>query len=58
MRYDLHDVQNHNGIVATNGAAHDETIQHLKPLLREFGRLRVKAKAKLKFYGTETSGRI
>lgn len=45
MRYDLHDVQNHNGIIATNGAAHDETVQHLKPLLREFGRLRVKAKS-------------
>ena len=45
LRYDLHDVQNHNGILATNGAAHDETVQRLKPLLREFGRLRVKAKA-------------
>ncbi|MDQ3801568.1 MAG: hypothetical protein M3384_19270, partial [Acidobacteriota bacterium] len=38
IRYDLHDVQNHNGILATNGAAHDETVQHLKPLLNEFGR--------------------
>jgi 3'(2'), 5'-bisphosphate nucleotidase len=45
IRYDLHDVQNHNGIIATNGAAHDETVQHLKPLLREFGRLRMKAKS-------------
>lgn len=45
MRYDLHDVRNHNGIIATNGAAHDETIQHLKPLLREFGRLRLNPKA-------------
>lgn len=43
LRYDLPDVQNHNGIVASNGAAHEETILKLKPLLNEFGRLRVKA---------------
>ncbi|HEX8367650.1 MAG TPA: 3'(2'),5'-bisphosphate nucleotidase CysQ [Pyrinomonadaceae bacterium] len=49
LRYDLHDVQNHNGILATNGAAHDETVQHLKPLLREFERLRVKSKANESF---------
>jgi 3'(2'), 5'-bisphosphate nucleotidase len=49
LRYDLHDVQNHNGIIATNGAAHDETVRHLKPLLREFGRLHVKAKANKSF---------
>jgi 3'(2'), 5'-bisphosphate nucleotidase len=45
LRYDLHDVQNHNGILATNGIVHDEAVQRLKPLLREFGRLRVKAKS-------------
>ena len=44
LRYDLGDVQNHNGVLATNGAAHDETIRKLKPLLTEFGRWRVKAK--------------
>lgn len=43
LRYDLPDVQNHNGIVASNGAAHEETILNLKPLLNEFGRLRVKS---------------
>lgn len=44
IKYDLHDVQNHNGILASNGAAHDETVKKLRPLLNEFGRLRVKAK--------------
>lgn len=43
LRYDLRDVQNHNGILASNGAAHEQTILTLKPLLNEFGRLRVKA---------------
>lgn len=41
LRYDLHDVQNHNGIVASNGAAHDAVIASLRPLLTEFGRLKV-----------------
>lgn len=45
LRYDIPDVQNHNGVLATNGAAHDETVSRLKPLLNEFGRLRVKAKS-------------
>jgi 3'(2'), 5'-bisphosphate nucleotidase len=43
IRYDVRDVQNHNGILATNGVSHDSIIEHLKPLLREFGRLRVKS---------------
>lgn len=38
--YNAPDVQNHNGIVATNGKAHDFIIEHLKPLLAEFGRTR------------------
>lgn len=38
LRYDLADLQNRNGILATNGAAHDEAVKHLKPLLDEFGR--------------------
>ena len=42
MRYDIEDLQNHNGIVATNGVAHDDAIKRLKPLLAEFGRIRVK----------------
>lgn len=36
--YNAPDVQNHNGIVATNGAAHDFIIEQLRPLLAEFGR--------------------
>ncbi len=44
LRYDLPDVQNHNGILASNGAAHDETIRLVKPLLAEFKRLRLKSK--------------
>ena len=41
LRYDLHDVQNHNGILASNGAAHDLTVQKLRALLNEFGRSKV-----------------
>ena len=46
MRYDVEDLQNHNGIVASNGAAHDEAIKRLKPLLAEFGRPRIKGARK------------
>ena len=45
FRYDIEDLQNHGGIVATNGKVHDEVIRRLKPLLREFGRLRYRPKA-------------
>jgi 3'(2'), 5'-bisphosphate nucleotidase len=45
FRYDIEDLQNHGGIVATNGKVHDEVIKRLKPLLREFGRLRYRPKA-------------
>lgn len=38
IRYNAPDVQNHNGIVATNGHAHDFIIERLRPLLDEFGR--------------------
>lgn len=41
LRYDILDVQNHNGIVASNGAAHSEILLKLKPLLSEFGRYRI-----------------
>jgi 3'(2'), 5'-bisphosphate nucleotidase len=48
LRYDLHDVRNHNGILASNGAAHDLAVQKLLALLNEFGRLKVtNAKGKL-----------
>lgn len=41
MRYNVPDVQNHNGLVASNGAAHASIIEQLSPLLAEFGRARV-----------------
>jgi len=41
--YNTTDVHNHNGVLATNGAAHAKVVSSLKPLLIEFGRLRVKA---------------
>jgi 3'(2'), 5'-bisphosphate nucleotidase len=47
LRYDLQDVQNHNGVLASNGAAHARAISNLKPLLNEFGRLRVKSAKKV-----------
>jgi 3'(2'), 5'-bisphosphate nucleotidase len=46
LRYDLRDVQNHNGILASNGASHEKAVTALKPLLNEFGRLRVKTAGK------------
>ena len=41
LRYNSPQVQNRNGIVASNGAAHDKIIERLAPLLAEFGRLPV-----------------
>jgi 3'(2'), 5'-bisphosphate nucleotidase len=38
IRYDIADLQNHNGIVATSGEVHGDVIGHLRPLLAEFGR--------------------
>jgi len=38
LRYNGVRIDNRNGIVATNGAAHDMVIEKLAPLLREFGR--------------------
>jgi 3'(2'), 5'-bisphosphate nucleotidase len=40
--YNTKDVFNHNGILATNGVSHTDAVAKLKPLLTEFGRLRVK----------------
>jgi 3'(2'), 5'-bisphosphate nucleotidase len=40
MRYNSPVVQNRNGIVASNGAAHERIIEQLSPLLSEFGRTR------------------
>ncbi len=41
LRYNTPDVLNHNGILASNGAAHDEVVGRMKKLLAEFGRQRV-----------------
>jgi 3'(2'), 5'-bisphosphate nucleotidase len=38
LRYNDVRIDNRNGIVATNGAAHQLVIEKLAPLLREFGR--------------------
>lgn len=40
LKYNVSDVQNRNGLVASNGAAHDRIIETLAPLLKEFGRKR------------------
>ena len=39
MRYDQADLQNRNGILATNGVAHEVAVEQLKPLLAEFRRI-------------------
>jgi 3'(2'), 5'-bisphosphate nucleotidase len=41
LRYNSPEVQNRNGLLASNGAAHDEIIAALEPLLEEFGRVPV-----------------
>ena len=46
FRYDIGDVQNYGGIVAANAAVHPLVIERLKPLLNEFGRHRVRARAR------------
>lgn len=38
--YTLADVQNHNGILCSNSAAWRRSVDHLRPLLTEFGRAR------------------
>ena len=38
LRYNGARIDNKNGVVATNGAAHELVIENLAPLLREFGR--------------------
>lgn len=41
--YGIEDVQNHGGIVAANGAAHAQVIRRLQPLLRDFGRYKMRS---------------
>ena len=38
LKYNVQDVQNRNGLVASNGVSHDLIIEMLAPLLAEFGR--------------------
>jgi 3'(2'), 5'-bisphosphate nucleotidase len=38
LRYNSPEVQNRNGVVASNGVAHAQVIAALIPLLAEFGR--------------------
>ena len=38
LNYNVKDVNNRNGLVASNGAAHDLIIETLAPLLAQFGR--------------------
>jgi 3'(2'), 5'-bisphosphate nucleotidase len=40
MRYNTADVLNRNGLVASNGAAHEAVVERLRPLLTEWGRER------------------
>lgn len=46
FRYDIADLQNYGGIVASNGASHEFVLTKLKPLLIEFGRHRILASAR------------
>lgn len=41
LRYNVAEVQNRNGLVASNGVVHEEIISALAPLLDEFGRVAV-----------------
>ena len=41
IRYDLSNVQNLNGILASNGIAHEHAVEALQPLLTEFGRVKL-----------------
>ena len=41
LAYNKADLQNRNGVVASNGVAHAQIIESLRPLLIQFGRRRV-----------------
>jgi 3'(2'), 5'-bisphosphate nucleotidase len=40
LQYNTPDVLNRNGLVASNGAAHESVIERMRPLLEEWGRVR------------------
>lgn len=44
ITYHHADVQNHNGILATNGISHENAVNTLQPLLKQFGRPHFKTK--------------
>jgi 3'(2'), 5'-bisphosphate nucleotidase len=46
IKYDIADVQNHNGILATNGVSHRAAMEHLRPVLTTLGRHRIIANKK------------
>jgi hypothetical protein len=39
LRYNQVEVQNRNGVVASNGVSHSRIVASLQPLLAQFGRL-------------------
>jgi 3'(2'), 5'-bisphosphate nucleotidase len=41
LSYNNPEVQNRNGLIASNGAGHARIVEKLAPLLKEFGRLRI-----------------
>jgi 3'(2'), 5'-bisphosphate nucleotidase len=41
LRYNHAQVQNRNGVIASNGVAHGRIISQLQPLLAQFGRVAV-----------------
>ncbi|HEV8593824.1 MAG TPA: 3'(2'),5'-bisphosphate nucleotidase CysQ [Pyrinomonadaceae bacterium] len=45
MSYDLADVQNYGGILASNGISHKKAVEQLRPVLNEIGRLKISSKA-------------
>lgn len=43
IRYDVRNLQNHNGILASNGVLHGQAVKRIAPVLRQFGRRQVAA---------------
>lgn len=40
-RYDVGDVQNYGGILASNGVSHETAVEKLRPVLAELGRMKI-----------------
>jgi 3'(2'), 5'-bisphosphate nucleotidase len=45
IRYDVGDVQNYGGILASNGVSHEHAVEKLGPILNEIGRMKVRARS-------------